>query len=253
MHSYSFDNDTEQLNPDMLDVVSPENKFLGKIALTGKETIWEAWLKTLLREDEALMKYTINGDFICKYGIIPANQNVENLQTDCLKNTLHRIINAKREAAADDLLCKKYSVPELVHAVLGADQKNPESDENDIIELDNGYRIHGVIRSVSRVPLSAVSLQQTLYERYKLLWIMDYGFSLSDIFAEWRKFCGSGNIDSSVPNEDAFDEWECDDGFCGALYPWFGEFVEKEYQRYDERLFSSESEKEEWKKDQPEK
>lgn len=140
------------------------------------------WLKSLLLEDEALATFTISGYYYPGFCIIPDNEAIEYLDIQAaLEETLHRIIGAEAERDGSDPVFCSYSLDQLIHAVLLADTETEEDeDEDEIIDIDLGYRIHGAIMSFERVPLSAVSFQKKLYERYKLFWMIDNGVTIGD-------------------------------------------------------------------------
>ena len=76
---------------------------------------------------------------------------------------------------------------ETIRSVLLADKKEDE-DENGSLELDLGYRIHGQIMTFKRFPLTAVGFEKKLYERYKLIWMLDHGITLFDAFAGFEEY-----------------------------------------------------------------
>lgn len=82
-----------------------------------------------------------------------------------------------------------------------------------------------------RVPLTAVGFEKKLYERYKLIWMLENGITLFEAFVEWRDYCDSENgFNTGESSEAAFEDWENNCGFSGSLYPCFEEYLETEYQ-----------------------
>lgn len=206
----------------------------------------------LLHEGEALAKFGVEGQYTTGLCIIPDDRPEEQLDiAGCLEETLHRIMEVKRyvdnEEQTDHPFYSK-SEEDLIWSILMADQ---EPEESECTEIDLGYRIHGCLTSFQRVPFTAVGFEKKLYERYKLLWMMDHRITLFDAFAEWRDYCDPANgLDAGTSNEGAFDFWEEDSGFSGMLYSCFGEFVECEYRHKDDRLFFNKEEERLWELDQ---
>ena len=124
---------------------------------------------------------------------------------------------------------------ETIRSVLLADKKEDE-DENGSLELDLGYRIHGQIMTFKRFPLTAVGFEKKLYERYKLIWMLDHGITLFDAFAEWRDYCDPANgFEADTSSEAAFEE----------------EYLKTEYQIEEMRGTLTEDEHRCWRLDQP--
>ena len=214
-------------------------------------------MKKLLCDGEALAEVTAEGYYRPGYCIVPDNVETDRMDiAGCLEETLHRLLDEK--CRVDDLGLTEHSFfseteEEVVRSFLLAD-KDDKKDENEdeITEIDLGYRIHGPMTSFHRIPLTAVGLENKLYERYKLLWMLDQGITLQDAFSEWRDYCDPANgMESGTSNEDAFYDWEQNAGFSGSLYVCFDEFVGAEYQMGDERLIASCSEEIAWRLDQP--
>ena len=73
------------------------------------------------------------------YCLIPSDVNLRNIDVGgCLEETLHRIIDRDEK---DPAFCG-YSKEEAVAAVMLAD-KDPAEEDEEGIEIDLGYRIHG--------------------------------------------------------------------------------------------------------------
>lgn len=198
-------------------------------------------MKKLLCDGEALAEFTVEGYYRPGYCIVPDNVETDRLDiAGCLEETLHRLLDEK--CRVDDLGLTEHSFfseteEEVVRSFLLAD-KDDEENEDEVTEIDLGYRIHGSMTSFHRVPFTAISFEKKLYERYKLLWMLDQGITLQDAFSEWRDYCDPENgMDPGTSNEDAFNDWEYNSGFSGSLYVCFDEFVNAEYSRLnDERL-----------------
>lgn len=215
-------------------------------------------MKKILRDGEALAEFTAEGYYRPGYCIVPDNVETDRLDiAGCLEETLHRLLDEK--CRVDDLGLTEHpffseTEEEVVRNFLLADRDDEEGgNEDEVTEIDLGYRIHGSLMSFRRIPLTAVSLQNKLYERYKLLWMLDQGITLQDAFSEWRDYCDPANgMESGTSNEDAFYDWEQNAGFSGSLYVCFDEFVGAEYQMDDERMMLNDTDKAIWKLDQPE-
>lgn len=222
--------------------------------------IVETMKDALLREGEAIAEFTVDGYYTPGYCIVPDDRPTDRLDiAGCLEETLHRIIEEKNMADNQDLvnnvfnhLFFNYSAEELIRRFMLADQDSSDEDEGEDIEIDLGYRIHGPLTSFRRVPFTAISFEKKLYERYKLLWMLDQGITLQDAFSEWRDYCDPENdMDPGTSNEDAFNDWEYNSGFSGSLYVCFDEFVNAEYSRLnDERLMPWIKERVIWTLDQ---
>lgn len=206
------------------------------------------WLKSVLNEDEAIAEFTVTGTRQTGYCIVPADVSSEYIDiTGCLEETLHRIIEAEDQSGVPS----DAVTDETIRSVLLADKKEDE-DENGSLEIDLGYRIHGQIMTVKRVPLTAVGFEKKLYERYKLIWMLDHRITLFDAFAEWRDYCDSENgFNTGESSEAAFEDWEDNCGFSGSLYPCFEGYLKTEYQIEEMRGTLTEDEHRCWELDQP--
>lgn len=212
------------------------------------------WIKSMLHEDEAIAEFTVAGMRQTGYCIVPANVSSESIDVaQCLKETLHRII----EAGDQSDVPSDAVTDETIRSVLLANKEKGE-DESGPLELDLlsilyiGYRIHGLITAVKRVPLTAVGFEKKLYERYKLIWMIDHGITLFDAFAEWRDYCDPANgFDGGESSKSAFEDWEYNCGFSGSLYPCFEEYLETDYQVEEMRVTLTADDQKCWKLDQP--
>lgn len=207
------------------------------------------WLKSLLNEDEAIAEFTVTEMYQPGYCIIPAGIPTEYIDiAGCIEETLHRIMEADDQSGVPSNVVND----ETISSVLLADKEEDE-DENGSLEIDLGYRIHGLIMTFKRVPLTAVGFEKKLYERYKLIWMLDHGITLREAFRDWSMYLSWNRRDADIKTpEEVFENWENDCGFSGSLYPCFDEYLETEYQLEDMRLIFSEDEKRCWELDQPE-
>lgn len=70
------------------------------------------------------------------------------------------------------------------------------------------------------------------YERFKLQWMLDHGFTLVDLIECLEVMI---HEDSTVPGvrtslQSLFEDWEFGVGFCGgAVWPYFEEFISNDY------------------------
>lgn len=228
-----------------------------KACISDPFVTWEdrrRWMQGLLREGEALAEYTTVSDPNPYFCIVPDDEDDERIDIgSCLEETLYRILEAEEESDGSDPVLCSISIRDLICILMGADQNEcPSDEESDGIEIDLGYRIHELINSFERIPLTAVSFEKQLYERYKLIWMSDVGITLQEAFAEWRDYLDPANgCDRDQSNEEAFAAWEYDCGFSGSLYPCFDEYVHAEYQMNDDRLFLQKDDPIRWKLDQP--
>lgn len=210
------------------------------------------WLKSVLNEDEAIAEFTVAGMYQPGYCIIPAGVSTEYLDiAGCLEETLHRILDVEDKSGVPSKSIKE----DTVRSILIADKEVNEEDEDEdaIVEIDLGYRIHSPIISFTRVPLTAVGFEKKLYERYKLIWMLDHGITLREAFRDWSMYLSWNRRDADIKTpEEVFENWENDCGFSGSLYPCFEEYLETEYQMEDMRLIFSEDEARCWELDQPE-
>jgi hypothetical protein len=72
-----------------------------------------------------------------------------------------------------------------------------------------------------------MNIRQIAYEKYKLNWMMEHGYTIVDLF----ECVGKHLIDDPDWSlADAYDEWELSDGFHGEIWCCFEEFLDCEYQ-----------------------
>lgn len=97
------------------------------------------FLQKLASDDEAIAEYTVAGNYNMGYCLVPGDSDLRYLDISrCLEETLHRIIDQDN---SKPIFCG-YSTDEVVAAVMLAD-KDPADEDEEGIEIDLGYRIHG--------------------------------------------------------------------------------------------------------------
>lgn len=64
------------------------------------------------------------------------------------------------------------------------------------------------------------------YERFKLQWMLDHGFTLRDLVEELEKSRAEA---PELPLTEIFADWEFDSGFSSQIWPCFEEFLDCEY------------------------
>lgn len=174
------------------------------------------WLKSILNEDEAIAEFTVAGMYQPGYCIIPAGVSTEYLDiAGCLEETLHRIIEATDQSGVPSNAVKE----ETIRNVLLADKEDAGDDE-EVTEIDLGYRIHGPLMTFKRLPLTAAGFEKKLYERYKLIWMLEHGITLREAFRDWNMYLSGNRRDADVQTpEETFENWKNACGFSGSLYP----------------------------------
>lgn len=73
--------------------------------------------------------------------------------------------------------------------------------------------------------------EQKLYERFKLQWMLDHGFTLKDLIHELSMVLDESDGDMSL--EAIFEDWEFGYGFGSEIWPCFAEFLECEYKEME--------------------
>lgn len=66
----------------------------------------------------------------------------------------------------------------------------------------------------------------TAYERFKLQWMLEHGFTLRDLVEELEK---SREETPELPLTAIFSNWEFGFGFGSQIWPCFEEFLDSEY------------------------
>lgn len=71
------------------------------------------------------------------------------------------------------------------------------------------------------------------YNKYRLNWMIDHGYSLDDIIEGLQSVFNSRLVEDGIPQmKDLFNEWETYQGFNGSLYASFDEWCENERKSY---------------------
>lgn len=106
-----------------------------------------SFLQKLAFEDETIAEYTVAGNYTMGYCLVPSDLDLSYIDVSgCLEETLHRIIDSDEK---DPAFCG-YSKEEAIAAVMLADQEPAEEDEEGV-EIDLGYRIHGPLLSINLI------------------------------------------------------------------------------------------------------
>lgn len=104
-----------------------------------------SFLRKLASDDAAIAAYTVAGNYNMGYCLIPSDLDLRNIDVGgCLEETLHRIIDQDEK---DPAFCG-YSKEEAIAAVMLAD-KEPADENEEVIEIDLGYRTHGPLLTVN--------------------------------------------------------------------------------------------------------
>lgn len=70
--------------------------------------------------------------------------------------------------------------------------------------------------------------EQVAYERFKLQWMLEHGYTLIDLIHELEMLrCESG---PEISLESIFQDWEFGYGFQSEIWPCFDEYMDCEYQ-----------------------
>lgn len=64
------------------------------------------------------------------------------------------------------------------------------------------------------------------YERFKLQWMLDHGYTLKDLLSELEELRQESDPGTSL--ESIFDDWEFGYGFGSEIWPCFDEYMEVE-------------------------
>ena len=75
--------------------------------------------------------------------------------------------------------------------------------------------------------LDLQTLQKTAYERFKLWWMIQHGYTAADLLAKYSDYWGEVESDE----EGMYDFWQFleDTGFNGECWPCFNEFLKVEF------------------------
>ena len=83
----------------------------------------------------------------------------------------------------------------------------------------------GNILQIKKEGTSKVDFEKE-YERFKLRWMLDHGFTLKDLIQELDKLREESDPDESL--ESIFADWEFNCGFGSEIWPCFQEYLECE-------------------------
>lgn len=98
-----------------------------------------SFLRKLASDDEAIAGYTVAGNYNMGYCLIPSDLDLKNIDVGgCLEETLHRIIDQDERNPA---FCRLFERRSYCSVMLA--DKDPAEEDEEGIEIDLGYRIHG--------------------------------------------------------------------------------------------------------------
>lgn len=69
--------------------------------------------------------------------------------------------------------------------------------------------------------------KQKAYERFKLQWMLDHGYTLTDLVEELDRIREDYDPDESFLS--IFESWEFDQGFGSEIWPCYDEWLECKY------------------------
>ena len=58
----------------------------------------------------------------------------------------------------------------------------------------------------------------TIYEKYKLQWLIDHNYSINDLIQELEDYINQESSDIKINLSKAFEEWESNTGFNSEIY-----------------------------------
>lgn len=73
-----------------------------------------------------------------------------------------------------------------------------------------------------------MEIKRIAYERYKLRWLIDHGYSISQLIEKLAEI--ENESDYCEDANEAYKEFEAESGFGGELWVCFDEFTENEFQ-----------------------
>lgn len=65
------------------------------------------------------------------------------------------------------------------------------------------------------------------YERFKLQWMLDHGFTLENLICELERLRKESGPDTNLTT--TYTDWELEYGFGSQIWPCFDEFLSCEY------------------------
>lgn len=78
-----------------------------------------------------------------------------------------------------------------------------------------------------------MDIRKVAYEKFRLQWMLDHGYTLSDLIRQIQLCLDEQDEDESINLDVLFEEWEHSFGFNGSIWPCFDEFLESEYLSFD--------------------
>lgn len=70
----------------------------------------------------------------------------------------------------------------------------------------------------------------TIYEKYKLQWLIDHNYSINDLIQELEDYINQESSDIKINLSKAFEEWESNTGFNSEIYVCEEEYYDTEAQ-----------------------
>lgn len=113
----------------------------------------EEIIRLFLFDDETVAEYTVGGEYVPGYCIVPADKDLLRIDLNgCLENTLHHLLEEKDEHPELDSLSSDDVVRMVMLADQDADPDDDEIEENyGSLDIDLGYRLHGPILDICTV------------------------------------------------------------------------------------------------------
>lgn len=68
----------------------------------------------------------------------------------------------------------------------------------------------------------------TIYEKYKLQWLIDHNYSINDLIQELEDYINQESSDIKINLSKTFEEWESNIGFKSEIYACEEEFNDAE-------------------------
>lgn len=68
----------------------------------------------------------------------------------------------------------------------------------------------------------------TIYEKYKLQWLIDHNYSINDLIQELEDYINQESSNIKINLSKAFEEWESNIGFKSEIYACEEEFNDAE-------------------------
>ena len=71
-----------------------------------------------------------------------------------------------------------------------------------------------------------------LYERFKLQWMIDHGYTLADLIDTLQEMCEEMDDAKNSDLQSIFTQWEIECGFNSEIWPCFEEFLDSDYEEF---------------------